>query len=449
VTRLRDVRPEDFLRAGAVFGRAAEELDRPLAACRRSASVRWVGRPNQQYQRQLGQLARDLRRVQQAYDEACNALLSYSRALEPVVDLALRADLLEAQAEDLRTARDLTSGMRLIYGPATPEEQALRDRATLLRAEASQQELLASGRLVAVLRSLADDAPHLSGWTSVSRSAAAFAPGASDQVRGVATVATDVALSLPLVGNAESRARARKELWAATRAMAQPWLAVEELLDRLSRGQYAYASGNLGAALVLRVRGARGRAVEKFGAHDAMHPDVLWGLKRGGFGDADLAGVRAWVEQRAQRELLEALLRLEQVPLPSLEELIGGRVDLLHQEAHGGHTLLRHIGRDVDFLRMRQLTEPGPGGVPIQKSSFLNLDEAEEVVTMALRDNAAKLVKWYESHKATLQIVAELQRPAGLLVGGDGELGSARSAIVRLARLKDGSVIVTTAYLKG
>ena len=304
-------------------------------------------------------------------------------------------------------------------------------------------------RVALQLRELARDAPGSSAWTSAGRFASQFAQGASDQIEGTASMVGDVWGSVPLVGTAQERAAARRRFWEDAKALAQPWLAIEDALSRLADGKYGYLGGSLSAAMVLRTRGARGKIVAKYGAHDALPLDVLWGLKRGGYGDGDLASIRKWVETRAQKHFVSELLRLEQVPLPSLEEMIAsGHVDLMLQEAHGGHTLLRHIGRDIDFLRMRQDTEPGRRG-PISKSSFLDIDEAERVVTDAVGDGQGEIRTWLRGDQPELELHVELRTPAGLLVAPRGWLSDATEAIVRIVRVGDGSMRVVSAYVSG
>jgi hypothetical protein len=448
VTRLRDVRPEEVLRAGAVFGQVAEQLADTVTRCRPCADVRWNGPPVLRYQEHLRSLVRTLSTIQTSYDEACDALLSYSRALEPVRDLALQADLLEAQAEDLKRARNLLPDVAELYAPMTPAEEAVRQRAALLRAQAEDGEHAASLRASLVLQQLADDAPRLSGWTSAGRLASQFAQGANDQLQGTVDLAFDGVESLPLVGSAESRAAARKRLWAEGKALMQPWLAIEDLLNRLADGEYAYTGGALSAGMVLRIRGAKGKAYEKFGAHDEMPLDVLWGLKRGGYGDGDLTSIRQWVETRAQKQFLDELLSLEHAPLPSLDEMLSsGHVDLMLQEAHGSHTLLRHVGRDVDFLRHRQETEPSPDG-PMSKSSFFTIDEAEAAVSTALIENASLVRRWVNGDQPRLKLEVPLREPAGIAIDERGMLSDAREIVLRFVRDRDGSIRINTAYVE-
>ncbi|MCW2601524.1 MAG: hypothetical protein JWM02_3353 [Frankiales bacterium] len=446
MTLLRDVCPEDFLRAGAVFGQVAEQVSGASSQARHSAEVRWVGRPHQQYQQQLGGLVRDLTRIQRAYDDACDALFAYSRALGAVRDLALQADLIAAQAEDMHQARDLDLGMNVFYAPITLAEQALVDRARLLRIEAEDQEQVASARLAATLRALADDAPHLSCWTSMSRFVADAAQGAGDQVKGVADLAEDAFLSIPMVGDARSRAASRKQLREAAASMAQPWLAIEDLLQELHDGEYGYASGSLAGALVLRKAGARGKKLDIFGAHDDMHLGVLGAVRRAGAG-ADLAATERWVAQHAQREFLDELTRLQHVPLPPVDDLIANGADLMLQEAHGGHTLLRHVGRDVEFLRWRQVQETAKAG-PTGKSTFVHIDEAERVVAQALASGAEDLRSWANGSKPSYTLRMPLPSSAGLLVNGLGDAADAEVAVLRLAHAQDGSIRIVTAYVE-
>jgi hypothetical protein len=67
-------------------------------------------------------------------------------------------------------------------------------------------------------------------------------------------------------------------------------------------------------------------------------------------------------------------------------------IDLLAEEATGGHTLARHVSKTEAELRRRLAEEPH---IPAA-SSFRSLEEAERFVSEALAANAPKIQRWAE-----------------------------------------------------
>jgi hypothetical protein len=470
--RLRDARVEDLTRLGAVFGRTADDLMDTAATCRRSALVSWRGRPSQQYQRRLTELTSRLDRISSAYDEASAEVLVYARSMGPVVDLALQADLLEAQADDLASQRAMTAALQPSASTAAPagswtdlvlgggvtgtlpempaDERDLRERARYLRAEAEQQESLAAGRLALALHALADDAPAVSRWTRASHSALVFSRAAAAPVTGTVALGGVLVEALPMVGTPAERAAARKEAWAAAKAAGQPWLAVEDLLDKLSEHEWAQAAGVAVPGLVLRSRGLPGKRTALFGTHDDLPHPVLRALQLGGGADgaARLAEVDLWVAEHAQRQFLMEAERLKALPVPTLADLRRDGVNLVQQEALGGHTILKHVGRDLDFLRRRQLAEARPGKKPAHFSSFLDRQEAEDLITAALRDpsNRSELEAFASGERKNLRISSPAEGH-GLLIDEHGQPLVARFVIVDLIRDNKGEINVQTSFL--
>jgi len=81
----------------------------------------------------------------------------------------------------------------------------------------------------------------------------------------------------------------------------------------------------------------------------------------------------------------------------ALEIRAGGMIDLAAEEAAGGHTILKHVGKDEAFLRNRLATEPR---IPAA-GTFRTLAQAEKFVSKAIQANAAQIQSWASS--ATLQ----------------------------------------------
>jgi CDI toxin RNase A-like protein len=67
-----------------------------------------------------------------------------------------------------------------------------------------------------------------------------------------------------------------------------------------------------------------------------------------------------------------------------------GAVSLAAEEALGGHTIARHVGRTEAELRLRLVQQPA---IPAA-STFLTLMEAEGVVGVALRSNKGAIKAW-------------------------------------------------------
>ena len=426
MTALAHAEPEQVLRAGALLGATAEQLGVAVAACRRSAAVRWVGRAQEGYQQRLDGLARDLVGVRSAFDAACDALLGYGQALARAVPLAQEADRLEALGDE-----------------------ALLARVPALRWEATQTELAAAARLVVALDELTARAPRTGAWTAAQHDAASFATGMADYVKGLGSTVASVVSSLPGVGSGASRSRARHELAAEAAEAAQPWKQVQDLVRALQDGLGFRAAGGAAMAVVLRRPGVRyGKTVRLFGTHDELTAAMLTVMRRGGAG---VPLLDAWAAARVQAELVDAWARLKRLTLPSLDALLEQGVDLVHQEAKRGHTMIRHIGRDPDFLRRRQRELPGRHG-PHAAGSFASLDEAERLVDEVLRAEAARLrafvagVPGVGGKDGELVLERGVAGPVGVLVDKWGRDAVADGVRVVVVRSGDAGIAVKTAF---
>lgn len=444
---LTDVCPEDFLRAGAVFGQVAEQLTGTIAQAHRSAEVDWIGPPGQAYRHDLDQLVTSLRRIQRAYDGACDALVAYSRSLVQVRDLAVQAAALASQAASLEQLRMIDATyLPILIHPMTAEQERLLVQSRILSEAADRAEFTASTRLALTLRDLADDAPHLSGWQSANRSAGRFGAAAGQQIGAALSMVGNASLSAPFIGDAASRDAARQELKQNALAMAQPWLAIEGLLKELGDGRFAQVSGSLAGGLLMRRWGATGKKVDLFGTHDGLPEQVMLAMRRGI--DPNLPAVKGWVLAHEQDALGDLFETLQKAALPDVEGLIKNGADLLVHEARGGHTLLKHIGRDAEFLRRRSQLEPDGKGAPTSKSSFLSLDEAERVIAGGLATGAGTLRSWAAGTEKRIRLVEPLATPAGLLVNLHGQVVEAERLVMDLVRNSDGSVRLVTAFVR-
>jgi len=253
--------------------------------------------------------------------------------------------------------------------------------------------------------------------------------------------------ALPGVASHDDRSAARHQVVETVEDALHPWKQVQELYDALTDGHAWYASGQVAGAALFRFRGARGSAVGRFGTHDALPNRVMLALDRGARALEADGPVDVWLAEHLRREFVRALQTFENMPLPLLDDLELHGVDLVHQEAAGGHTLQRHVGRDVDFLRDRQREEYGPDGNPRAYSSFATLDEAERLVTDALRANLPGIRAFLaDPHQTRVRILAPLEHGAGTVLDARGELTDASEVAVVLTKV-DGTVRVQTAYL--
>jgi hypothetical protein len=73
-----------------------------------------------------------------------------------------------------------------------------------------------------------------------------------------------------------------------------------------------------------------------------------------------------------------------------------GAMSLAAEEATGGHTIARHVGRTEEQLRLRLMQEPR---IPAA-TTFRNLGEAERVVAEAMRFNKEAIKTWAKAATA-------------------------------------------------
>ena len=151
-----------------------------------------------------------------------------------------------------------------------------------------------------------------------------------------------------------------------------------------------------------------------------------------------------WDPVRAQQEFLATLERWKSVPAPRIAELLDNGPDLMQQEALGGVTLLRCVGRDAAFQRLRVAEEPGRDG-PTPKGSFLTLDEAEWAVGQAIAASREAVEEWGRGTAWRLGLNVPLSRPVGLVLDGE-VVGPADNVNVLLVRDTDGAGVVWLAH---
>lgn len=130
---LTTARPEDLLRCGVILGEAAEQIGIAVSVSRRSAQVSWYGPTGTAYQHRLGRLTGKLDRAGAAFGEACDVLISYSRALAEAKQLAGQAEVL-ARSSEVATLDALHAGGLGLPDPvAALHAGQLQRRAAALR----------------------------------------------------------------------------------------------------------------------------------------------------------------------------------------------------------------------------------------------------------------------------------------------------------------------------
>jgi hypothetical protein len=120
------------------------------------------------------------------------------------------------------------------------------------------------------------------------------------------------------------------------------------------------------------------------------------------------------------------------------------RRDLQADEARGGHTIARHVGRTDAQLRERLARESISAA-----STYTDLDTAERVVGLTLRRHAARVQRWEAREgprpNLVLPFAAPDQPPIGrVLQRGAREAVEAYAAVVVLRWRPDGSFVLTS-----
>lgn len=124
------------------------------------------------------------------------------------------------------------------------------------------------------------------------------------------------------------------------------------------------------------------------------------------------------------------------------------RRDLSSDEARGGHTIARHVGRTDEQLRQRLGQQPGISAA----STYTDLETAETVVAAVLLAEAARVRAWTRRRGPRPNLALRTRNPRGPPIGRVLERGRrqpvpARGAVVVLrwdARARD--YFVLTSY---
>jgi Bacterial CdiA-CT RNAse A domain len=121
--------------------------------------------------------------------------------------------------------------------------------------------------------------------------------------------------------------------------------------------------------------------------------------------------------------------------------------DLSQDEAAGGHTLKKHVGRTDEQLRERLRRERNISAA----STYTDLEAAERAVGVALEQNQAKIQRWLNREGGHPNLVVDYDGDAAHPIGrtmnrGDDESRPCSHAIVVLKWDGDRNYHVLTTY---
>src|ERR1700693_628164 len=128
---------------------------------------------------------------------------------------------------------------------------------------------------------------------------------------------------------------------------------------------------------------------------------------------------------------------------PSAEDF--SRYDLARDEARGGHTLHKHVGRSDAELRERLDRERNISAA----STWSNREVAEETVAQALRAEQNKIARWEERgyRRSNLALHFEARREIGRSMRhGDERSSPCTQAVIVLKAAGRDTFFVLTAY---
>ena len=414
MTSIAQAQPYDVGRLALLMQELAERSGDAAQRADRARSVCWSGVAAEAYKQGLTEAAARLRAAQEAHAAAGMALLRYAGQLEDAVATAHNAQTLQQQADRQRAAETWPTGP---YPSDVPRLQAAR-----LDDEARTYEATSAARAAATLREQAARAPAAARGTGTMRFLGDLADAGNAAIVGPFELAALGVRALPGIGDGQDRAA----LGSALKDSVKVWEPFQDAWADLRGGRPGRGTGTL-----LGIAAARGRGRLPQVADPAR-------IKQHGY----LAGVREGQLTVDDAEVAWELAHREQLrrvaprpPLPPVSDVLAGHASLVAQEAHGGHTLDRHVGKSVAFLRLRQSLEGG------SKSSFPNPNVAESAVAQALRQRHGDIVAFLAGRDESAIIAAPLPHPLGTVVNRRGEVRAGSVVVIRLIRQEDGLLI--------
>jgi hypothetical protein len=413
---LADVDAERVFRCGYRLAQVAEDVATAAARTAGAYPDDWRGDAGIAYQQRLDATADRVRRMSVAYASAGAALLPYATAVLDAQEMWRRADSLLAQAEAAERASAAAAavqGVARLIGPSPAE--GFRAAAARLRAEGLDVEHRAAVVCAAHLDDEAGRAPATSRWRSADRFVGDVAQTGVGIVAGTASLLGSAWHALPGIGSRHSRHGARRELVEDVKAAASIWNIPIEIRHALDDGRPGLAAA--------AVAGAWG-------------PGKLSTLGRHRVRDVVLA------EKEAYREAdRRALLSGHRIWRQSAQQMGRDGVELVNEEARGGHVIERHVGASRSYLRSRTAR-----GTPMA-STFRDLATAQQLINAVLRENASRLPDVYDLPPGkSLRLTSQFSFETGRVTvqGSSTSLGA--HAVTVVLKLEEGEPLVYTAF---
>lgn len=458
MTSLLAAEPGEVGQCGLQLGILAEDV---RAAHRGTAAAElagWRSASALRYGSRLADLRQRLGRISDVYDESGELLLSYARSLAEAQELAQRGRAMEDAGSQLSAVRAMTTPPAA-QGPDAGV--ALREQGRRLLAEAEGAERAAASRVALGLRDLADSAPAPRSGTGWHRFVDDLFTSAGDALVAVAHLPGQLVTAANTAADAlsfGSRAtKARHDVAALVDEFLHSYEAVEGWWNDGHRAGAAVGglAGIVGpgkAGLIHHLPGRRpwpdSRYINQRLTPEGR-PDYLFGIREGELTVDDLD--EAWLQAHAEKPLRDRIHGKKSLQLPDVSSLTSGSIDLELQEAHGGHTISRHVGvRDL-LLSVRIRLETA-GRRKAARSTFPDLETAERLTSMALRDSpgcAEKLRHYLATVKQgdpLLSIRLHLDHEVGRVMNKDGVIQPGNEVVVWLDK-RDDRLFISTSYL--
>jgi hypothetical protein len=403
--------------AAWALAQCADRTAAATAASQRAgrATWHWRGPAQRSFDASLADLQRRFTQIEAAHEEAAGVIRQYVIALALAADRARTADAMEAEADALSAQfrRAAAAAALPLSGPDPGE--AVRARAASLRCEAVDQEAIAASLAAAQLDGLGMRAPHAPRFTGTFRFADDVAQTGLDTVSGTASLLGSAWQSLPGVGNRISRHDARHELVEAGEAAVSVWNIPLEIRDALGDDRPGLAAAAMAGA---------------------WGPGKLSKLDRHRTHDVGLAEKEAYRE--AERR---TLLTGRRIWRQSAEEMGRNGVDLINEEARGGHTWEKHVAASRAYLTSRNREGWRRAG------TFRDLDSANELVNAVLRAHADSLEAVYTlPANRGLRLTTTFPFTTGRVTVAGSSRTIPAYAVTVVLRLEGGEPVVYTAF---
>ena len=396
-----EVDAERVFRCAFRLEQVAEDVRTAAARTARCFPDDWRGDAGIAYQQRLDATAERVRRMSVAYDAAGAALVPYARALVDAQDMWRRSESLLAEAEAAEADG--------------PDAAGFRSAAYRLQAEAMELEQRAAVLCAATLDDEAGRAPATSAWRSADRFLGDVAQAGVGIVAGTASLLGTGWRSLPGVGTGHGRSEARHELVESAKAAVSVWNIPIDI-------RHAMEDNRPGIAFAE--------------AASVLGPGRLSKLDRHRMRDVVLAEKEAFRE--ADRR---AALAGRSISRQTAEEMGRNGVDLINEEARGGHVMERHVAASRGFLNKRNRD-----GRPMA-ATFRDVATAEQLVNAVLRERAAQLPEVYTLlPNESLSLKMDFPFTTGRVTVKGSRRTIPAHAVTVVLKLEEGEPLVYTAY---